>query len=285
MSLDDYTTREIRATVASLPDWDGVSSEVTFEWKSRVNLQACSWEWVDLRVKVKGALASTFLRGEVDLRVKVKGALASTFLRVSWLESESQRCIGKHVLERWSWPASERAAVLLVDTSKATQEQALQFWAWNIQKQQQRWRWRQVLERCCRGSSRGETDNSGPFQAPYIPQEVGRVTIRLSCYRTSQYIRTFVPLSVSLWNYLANPVFDGVNWLVSREGPMLLCWPKLLYPYSFFLYLLSVNRLVLRVGVFGLIGCISLSVSLALETFLNYINNNNNNNNINNLSI
>ena len=28
--------------------------------------------------------------------------------------------------------------------------------------------------------------------------------------RTSQYSRSFIPLSVSLWNDLANPVFDGV---------------------------------------------------------------------------
>ena len=35
------------------------------------------------------------------------------------------------------------------------------------------------MERCCRGSSRGETDAFGPFQVPYIPQEVGRVTIWL----------------------------------------------------------------------------------------------------------
>ena len=29
--------------------------------------------------------------------------------------------------------------------------------------------------------------------------------------RTSQYRRTFVPLSVSLWNDLSDPVFDGVG--------------------------------------------------------------------------
>ena len=29
--------------------------------------------------------------------------------------------------------------------------------------------------------------------------------------RTSQYSRTFIPLSVSLWNDLANPMFDGVG--------------------------------------------------------------------------
>ena len=38
------------------------------------------------------------------------------------------------------------------------------------------------------------------------------------------------------------------DWLVSRAGPMLLYWPKLLYPYNslllFSLFLLSVYRLV-----------------------------------------
>ena len=29
--------------------------------------------------------------------------------------------------------------------------------------------------------------------------------------RTSQYHRSFVPLSVSLWNDLSDPVFDGVG--------------------------------------------------------------------------
>ena len=29
--------------------------------------------------------------------------------------------------------------------------------------------------------------------------------------RTSQYRRSFVPLSVSLWNDLSDPVFDGVE--------------------------------------------------------------------------
>ena len=145
--------KENRATVASLPEWDEVQRG-------------------DLWVKVNGALASTFW--EVTWQgVKVNSALASTIMRVSWLASESRECFGKHVLERWSWLASEshqcickqvldrwgdfwvkdksalastiwrvswlasgRAEVLLVDTSKATQEQALQVWERNIQKQQ-----------------------------------------------------------------------------------------------------------------------------------------------------
>ena len=84
--------------------------------------------------KSKGHLQSQ--RCTCKVKVKVKGALASTILRECWLASESQSCLGKHVLERWSWLISETALVLLVDTSKATQEQALQVWEWNIQMQQ-----------------------------------------------------------------------------------------------------------------------------------------------------
>ena len=43
--------------------------------------------------------------------------------------------------------------------------------------------------------------------------------------------------------------------------------------YSLSLSLLSVYRFYCRAGVFGLIGCISLSPSLALLTFLNDNNN------------
>ena len=53
---------------------------------------------------------------------------------------------------------------------------------------------------------------------PYVPVRVTRgalITHRytyapLRC-RTSQHRRTFVPLSVSLWNDLSDPVFDGVE--------------------------------------------------------------------------
>ena len=54
--------------------------------------------------------------------------------------------------------------------------------------------------------------------------------------RTSQCRRTFVPLSVSHWNDLADPVFDGVRLAGFKSR------------YS-------------GAGVFGLIGCISLSLS------------------------
>ena len=59
---------------------------------------------------------------------------------------------------------------------------------------------------------------SGALPAPYVPVRVKRgalVAQRFSyapprC-RTSQYRRTFVPFSVSLWNVLGDPVFDGVG--------------------------------------------------------------------------
>ena len=95
--------------------------------------------------------------------------------------------------------------------------------------------------------------------------------------RTSQYSMTFIPLSVSLWNDLANPVFDGVGLTGFKSRANDFYWPKLLYPYYnlllFSLSLFSIYRLVLWGWVLGLIGCISLSLSLALPTF---INNNNN---------
>ena len=67
------------------------------------------------------------------------------------------------------------------------------------------------------------------------------------------------------------------DWRVSRAGPMLLYWPKLLYPYYGlllfpFFFFLSIGWYC-GAGVFGLIGCISPSPSLALPTLFN--NNNN----------
>ena len=69
---------------------------------------------------------------------------------------------------------------------------------------------------------------------------------------------------------------------VSRAGPMLFYWPKLLYPYSAptivvytFLFFLSINWYC-EAGVFRLIGCISVmsltlsvSLNLALPIFFN----------------
>ena len=53
---------------------------------------------------------------------------------------------------------------------------------------------------------------------PYVPVRVTRGTLIAHRYtyapprcKTSQYRRTFIPLSVSLWNDLVDPVFDGVR--------------------------------------------------------------------------
>ena len=49
---------------------------------------------------------------------------------------------------------------------------------------------------------------------PYVPVRVTRgalVAHRYTYCRTSQYSRTFCPLSVSVWNNLANHEFDGVR--------------------------------------------------------------------------
>ena len=58
---------------------------------------------------------------------------------------------------------------------------------------------------------------NGALPGPYVPVWVTRgVLVALtrtsvhSC-TASQYSRTFIPVSVSLWNDLANPVFDGVG--------------------------------------------------------------------------
>ena len=66
---------------------------------------------------------------------------------------------------------------------------------------------------------------------PYVPVRVTRGALVAHRYtyatprcRTSQYRRTFVPISVSLWNDVADPVFDGVGLagFKSRENVFLL---------------------------------------------------------------
>ena len=75
---------------------------------------------------------------------------------------------------------------------------------------------------------------NGALPGPYVQVRViwfalvaHRYTYAPSRCRTSQYSKTFIPLS----NDLANPVFDGVGLAISRAGPMHFYWPELLYPY------------------------------------------------------
>ena len=80
---------------------------------------------------------------------------------------------------------------------------------------------------------------NGALPGPYVPVRVTRGTLVAHRYtyapprwRALQYIRTFIPFSVPLWNDLADLRCSMVcDWRVSRAGPMLLYWPKLLYPY------------------------------------------------------
>ena len=58
----------------------------------------------------------------------------------------------------------------------------------------------------------------GALPVPYVPVRVIRGAVIALRYtyapphcRTSQYHRTFIPLSVFLWNDLSDPVFDGVG--------------------------------------------------------------------------
>ena len=55
---------------------------------------------------------------------------------------------------------------------------------------------------------------------PYVPVQVAHSALALVAHwytyapsgcKTSKYRRTFIPLSVSLWNDLADPVFDGLE--------------------------------------------------------------------------
>ena len=48
--------------------------------------------------------------------------------------------------------------------------------------------------------------------------------------RTSQYHRTFIPLSVSLWNDLSDPLFDGVGLIGFKAEPILCYWSNVLTP-------------------------------------------------------
>ena len=86
------------------------------------------------------------------------------------------------------------------------------------------------------------------------------------------YIRTFISLSLSLWNYLADPVFDGVG-LAGEQVPCFLigmirsCWLSICL-LLFFTFLFSMS-VVWCCGdrVFRLIGRQSLASGVALQTF------------------
>ena len=63
-----------------------------------------------------------------------------------------------------------------------------------------------------------EAPTCGALPVPYVPVRVTRGALIAHRYtfepytlQTSQYRRTFIPLSVSLWNALVDPVYDDVG--------------------------------------------------------------------------
>ena len=76
---------------------------------------------------------------------------------------------------------------------------------------------------------------------------------------------------MSLWDDFADHVFDGAGPAGFNSSGINCLPPFFCFPYVFFLY---VDIVALWARVFGLIGCKSLSPSLAFPTSFN--NNNNN---------
>ena len=100
---------------------------------------------------------------------------------------------------------------------------------------------------------------NGVLPGPYVPVRVTRGALVSHRYtytpprcRTSQYSRTFIPLSVSLWNDLANPVFDGVGLASFKSRANAFYWPKLLDPYYSLLLFFPFLSFCLQVGIVGL---------------------------------
>ena len=101
---------------------------------------------------------------------------------------------------------------------------------------------------------------SGALPLPYVPARVTRGALVAHRHSfapprcmISQYRRTFVPLSVSLWNDLSDPVFDGVGLAGTTAEPMLSCWHNLLILLCILLFYLLLPSMgwLYGVGVFG----------------------------------
>ena len=98
---------------------------------------------------------------------------------------------------------------------------------------------------------------NGDLPGPYVPVRITRGALVAHRYtyapprcRTSQYRRLFIPVSVPLWNDLADAVFDGVELAGFRSMANaffigLSCPIPTIVSYCFSLFLLSVYRLVL----------------------------------------
>ena len=114
---------------------------------------------------------------------------------------------------------------------------------------------------------------SGAVPLPYVPAHVTRGALVAHRHsfapppcRTSQYHRTIVPLSVSLWNDLSDAVSDGVGLAGFKSSQ---CFPVSMICSFFFVSCYFIFFLLPWVGYVGL----GVSPGLALRT---PVNNNNN---------
>ena len=91
---------------------------------------------------------------------------------------------------------------------------------------------------------------SGALPLPYLLARVNRGALVVHRHsfvlprcRTSQYCRTFVFLSVSLWNDLSDPVFDGVGLagFKNRSNAFLFASSALFFVQVFSLFLPSMG--------------------------------------------
>ena len=126
----------------------------------------------------------------------------------------------------------------------------------------------------------------GARPVSYVPVRVTRFTVIAHRYsyapprcRTSQYRRTFILLSVSLWNDLSDPGLIVWDWQVSRAGPMPFYWPSCSLTFCLLLFSLSL------LSFYGLVlwgwdlRTDRVFIALSQPCVNNFLNNNNNNNN------
>ena len=99
---------------------------------------------------------------------------------------------------------------------------------------------------------------NGALPGPFVPARVTRGALVAHRYtsapprcRTLQYSRIFIPSKCPSVTILLTPYSMVWDWRVSRAGPMLLYWPKLLYPYYSLLYF-PFSYFCLKVGIVGL---------------------------------
>ena len=115
---------------------------------------------------------------------------------------------------------------------------------------------------------------NGALPGPYVPVRVtrGALVAHRYTYAPPRCRCREPPRSqCTSGTILLTPYLMVWDWRVSRVGPMLFYWPKLFYPSSTifpYLFYRSIGWYC-GAGVFGLIGCVSLSQPCTADLFLN----------------